>query len=121
VKSIGKRSSASQGINSIKKIYFTLRHSDCCSEYARERNLQPPVLWTGFGARNTEKKGGSSIRPRVSLVDGLQDDRWPDYLRVSPRFASSCTDFVVADLSIVDLVDRPHAAGGFVICLANTR
>src|ERR1039458_6412667 len=44
----------------------------------------------------------------------------PNYLGVSPRVAS-CTDFVVADLSIVDLVDRPHAAGGFVICLANTR
>ena len=71
--------------------------------------------------RNTEKKGGPSIRPRVSLVDGLQDDQRPDYLRVSSRFASSCTDFVVADLSIVDLVNRPHAAGGFVICLATTR
>lgn len=47
--------------------------------------------------------------------------RCPNYLGVSPRFASSRTDFVVADLSIVDLVDRPHAAGGFVICLANTR
>jgi hypothetical protein len=38
---------------------------------------------------------------------------------VPARFASSCTDFVVADLSIVDLTDKPHAAGGFVICLAN--
>ena len=45
----------------------------------------------------------------------------PNYLGVSPRFASSCTDFVVADLSIVDLVDRPQADGGFVICLANIR
>jgi hypothetical protein len=45
----------------------------------------------------------------------------PNYLGVSLRSASSCTDFVVADLSIVDLVGRPHAAGGFVICLANTR
>jgi hypothetical protein len=45
----------------------------------------------------------------------------PNYLGVSPRFASSCTDFVVSDLSIVDLVDRPHADGGFVICLANIR
>jgi hypothetical protein len=43
------------------------------------------------------------------------------YFGVSLRFASSCTDFVVADLSIVDLVGRPHAAGGFVICLTNTR
>jgi len=43
------------------------------------------------------------------------------YLGVSGRFASSCTDLVVADLSIRDLVDRPHASGGFVICLANTR
>jgi hypothetical protein len=45
----------------------------------------------------------------------------PNYLGVSFRSALSCTDFVVADLSIVDLVGRPHAAGGFVICLANTR
>ena len=45
----------------------------------------------------------------------------PNYLGVSLRSASFCTDFVVADLSIVDLVGRPHAAGGFVICLANTR
>jgi hypothetical protein len=45
----------------------------------------------------------------------------PNYLGVSRRFASSCTDFVVADLSIADLVGRPQAAGGFVICLANTR
>src|ERR1700735_4185633 len=44
-----------------------------------------------------------------------------NYLGVSLRSAASCTDFVVADLSIVDLVGRPHAAGGFVICLANTR
>ena len=44
-----------------------------------------------------------------------------NYLGVSARFASSCTDFVVADLSIRELVDRPHASGGFVICLANTR
>ena len=44
-----------------------------------------------------------------------------NYLGLSLRFASSCTDFVVADLSIVDFVDRPHASGGFVICLANTR
>ena len=45
----------------------------------------------------------------------------PNYLGVSLRSASFCTDFVVADLLIVDLVGRPHAAGGFVICLANTR
>ena len=45
----------------------------------------------------------------------------PNYCGVSPRFASSCTDFVVADLSIFDLVGRPQAGGGFVICLANTR
>jgi hypothetical protein len=45
----------------------------------------------------------------------------PNYLGGSPRFASSRTDFVVADLSIADLVGEPHAAGGFVICLANTR
>src|ERR1700722_15500393 len=44
----------------------------------------------------------------------------PNYLGVSFRFASSCTDFVVADLSIVDLVVRPHTAGGFVICWAKT-
>jgi len=44
-----------------------------------------------------------------------------NYLGVSRRFASSCTDFVVADLSIADLAGRPQAAGGFVICLANTR
>jgi hypothetical protein len=31
--------------------------------------------------------------------------------------SETCTQFVVADLSIVDLVDRPHAAGRFVICL----
>ena len=43
------------------------------------------------------------------------------YFGVSPRFASSCTDFVVADFAIADLVDEPQAAGGFVICLANTR
>jgi hypothetical protein len=43
------------------------------------------------------------------------------YFGVSPRFASSCTDFVVADLSILDFVGSPHAAGGFVICMANTR
>jgi hypothetical protein len=43
------------------------------------------------------------------------------YLGVSARFASSCTDLVVADLSIVYLADRPHASGGSVICLANTR
>jgi hypothetical protein len=36
-------------------------------------------------------------------------------------FASCFTDFVVAHLLIVDLLDRPHAIGGFVICLANTR
>ena len=54
----------------------------------------------------------SSLRPVQSV---------PNYLGVSPRFASSCTDFVVADLSIVDLADRSHAVGGFVICLANTR
>jgi hypothetical protein len=44
-----------------------------------------------------------------------------DYFGDSDRFASSCTDFVVADLSIPELVERPHASGGFVICLANTR
>jgi hypothetical protein len=44
-----------------------------------------------------------------------------NYLGLSARFASSCTDFVVADLSIRELVDRPHASGGFVIWLANTR
>lgn len=44
-----------------------------------------------------------------------------NYLGVSLRFASSCTDFVVADFAITDLVDEPHAAGGFVICLANKR
>jgi hypothetical protein len=42
------------------------------------------------------------------------------YLGFSFRFASSCTDFVVA-LLLMDLVASPHAAGGFVICLANTR
>ena len=36
-------------------------------------------------------------------------------LGASPGFASSCTDFVVADLSIVDLVGRWQAAGGFVV------
>jgi hypothetical protein len=44
-----------------------------------------------------------------------------NYLGVSARLASSCTDFVVDDFSIPELVDRPHASGGFVICLANTR
>jgi hypothetical protein len=44
-----------------------------------------------------------------------------NYLGVSRRFASSCTDFVVADLSIADWGGKPQAAGGFVICLANTR
>ena len=44
-----------------------------------------------------------------------------NYLGVLARFESSCTDFVVSDLSIVDLVNRPHADGGFVICLANIR
>ena len=44
-----------------------------------------------------------------------------NYLGVSLWFASSCTDFVVADFAITDLVDEPHAAGGFVICLANKR
>ena len=44
-----------------------------------------------------------------------------NYFGVSARFASSCTDFVVADLSIGDLADRPQASGGFVICLAKTR
>ena len=43
------------------------------------------------------------------------------YWGVSTRFASSRTDFVVADLSIPESVDSPHAAGGLVICLANTR
>jgi hypothetical protein len=45
----------------------------------------------------------------------------PNYLEISPRFASSCTDFVVANLSIVDLLDGPQALGGFVICSTNTR
>ena len=45
----------------------------------------------------------------------------PNYLGVSRRFASSCTDFVVVDLLILDLVDSPHAEGGCVICLAKTR
>ena len=43
------------------------------------------------------------------------------YFGVLPRFASSCTDFVVADFAIADLVGEPHAAGGFAICFANTR
>jgi hypothetical protein len=47
--------------------------------------------------------------------------RGSDYFGVSPLFASSCTDCVVADLSIFDLLGRPHEAGGFVICFANTR
>ena len=34
-----------------------------------------------------------------------------NFLRVSPDFAASCTDFVVEDLLILDLVDRPHAKG----------
>jgi hypothetical protein len=59
--------------------------------------------------------------PRNAHRGWLTGHAVPNYLGVSPRFASSRTDFVVADLSIVDLVDRPHAAGGFVICLANTR
>ena len=43
------------------------------------------------------------------------------YLKILARFESSYTDFVVADFLIPDLADRPHASGGFVICLANTR
>jgi hypothetical protein len=45
----------------------------------------------------------------------------PDYFGASPLFASSCTTAFVADLSIFDLLGRPHEAGGFVICFANTR
>jgi hypothetical protein len=55
------------------------------------------------------------------IVDCSQYNLVPNYLGVSRRFASSCTDFVVDDLLILDLVDRPHAEGGFVICLAKTR
>jgi hypothetical protein len=61
----------------------------------------------------------SPLKPTGSWVNRRQSV--PNYLGVLPRFASSSTDFVVADLSIVDLVGRPYAAGGFVICLANTR
>ena len=32
----------------------------------------------------------------------------PDYFGISPLFASSCTDCVVADLSIFDLLGSPH-------------
>jgi len=52
---------------------------------------------------------------------GQAGQRVPNYLGGLSRFASSCTDFVVADLSILELVGRPHAVGGFVICLANSR
>jgi hypothetical protein len=57
----------------------------------------------------------------ISNVEHRAVSHGPNYLGVSLRSASCCTDFVVADLSIVELVGRPHAAGGFVICLANTR
>ncbi len=82
----------------------------------------PHVLWAGFGRAIHEEKGASpSLRPLgVSIVDNSRRCG-PNYLGFSLRFASFCTDFVVADLSIGDFVERPHAAGGFVICLANTR
>jgi hypothetical protein len=47
--------------------------------------------------------------------------RKPDYFGVSLLFASSCTDCVVADLSIFDLLGSPREAEGFVICFMNTR
>src|ERR1022692_3149721 len=68
-------------------------------------------------------KSWSKSRPFLDCSPGCGDHRGmlsvqsvPNYLGVSRWFASSCTDFVVAALSIVDLVGRPHAAGGFVIC-----
>ena len=60
------------------------------------------------------------LRSRRELPRGVRESG-SNYLGVSLRIASSCTDLVVADLSIVDLVARPQAAGGLVICLANTR
>jgi hypothetical protein len=76
---------------------------DACRNLAR-------VILVGAGSRNCDSRACREF-----------DSRCKGYLGVSTRFASSCTDFVVADLAIFDLLDRPHAAGGFVICLANTR
>ncbi len=64
-------------------------------------------------ASGSERRGDHRGLLSVQLV--------PNYFGVSRRFASSCTDFVVVDLLILDLVDRPHGEGGFVICLAKTR
>jgi len=75
------------------------------------------------GTHNREQRRGqlADSPPRSEHRGWLIGQPVPNYLGVSPRFASSCTDFVVADLSIVDLVGRRHATGGFVICFANTR
>jgi hypothetical protein len=57
-------------------------------------------------------------RSESNVIEALETGtrQWVrSYLGASPGFASSCTDFVVADLSIVDLVGRRQAAGGFVV------
>jgi hypothetical protein len=44
-----------------------------------------------------------------------------DYLAALFRLVSSRTEFVVARLSIVDLLEGPQAVGGLVICSTKTR
>jgi len=70
---------------------------------------------------NIEAEGLVDAPARSEHGGWLTGQLVPNYLGVAPRFASSCTDFVVADLSIIDLVGKRHAVGGFVICFANTR
>jgi len=61
---------------------------------------------------------------RLNALLANQTDRAEVEIQTIWAFHSSSrrpADFVVALLLIVDLVARPHAVGGFVICLANTR
>ena len=74
------------------------------------RNFRRPSYGLDLGAYYREEGRLVDWPARREHRGWLTGRPAPNYLGVSPWFASSCTDFVVADLSIVDFVDRPHAA-----------
>jgi hypothetical protein len=84
----------------------------------RHELLVRMASWEGVHGRSQSQKEGGGLRffESPTVAQSVSN-----YLGVSLGLASSYTDFVVADLSIGDLFDRPHAAGGFVICSVKTR